>query len=242
MFFLPKSGVESITQNHSQIKYQNYKISTIFGLKDTTKPVKTYKDLVRIENLILRAIYGNNKRGFIVFAQNSTPSTNIILGLNHSYKGYKLTQIKQKSVILQKNGKDFELVLKDDTSSSYITRIKSVQTAKRPKNQSDAIRAVRKKDIMHYAKNFDQIWKNIAIDEIKKDGKIDGFKIMSVNQSSIFGKLGLQKGDIIKSVNNKVMTSYADAFKIYNNIQDYEGLKIQIIRNKQIKELEYEIF
>lgn len=76
----------------------------------------------------------------------------------------------------------------------------------------------------------------------KRNGKIDGFKVLSVKQNSIFAQLGLLKGDIIMAVNNQPLKSYADAFKVYDNIGDFDSLKLDIIRNKQKKELEYEVF
>lgn len=244
LFFLPKSGVEIASNDVNSMKYRSYKVSNSFGLVTNKKkkpPKAPPKEVLRIDSLILHALYGDDIHGFIVFAEKKAPLANIILALNHDYKGYKLTHIKPQSAILEKGGKAYELLFKELTSSIPLQNRVSVPIPKDLGN-TDVVRAVSKKDVMHYAKNFDSIWKNIAIKEIKKDGKIDGFKVISVNKSSIFARLGLLRGDIITSVNNQSLKSYADAFNIYNNIKDYDSLKISIIRNKQKKELEYEIF
>ena len=47
--------------------------------------------------------------------------------------------------------------------------------------------------------------------------------------------------DIIKSVNNSVLESYADAFKVYNNMENTKYLNMEILRNNEIVELNYEI-
>ncbi len=243
LMFLPKSGINISDANSQEITYRSYKVAKIFGLKKVVgnsidiKP----KEVLKIDSLILRGLYGNSEVGFIVFAEKSNPKINQILALNKTYKGYKLIQIRQKSAILRKGSKSYELEFKLNQSTNFITRVKQVVQEK-PNIQTDVVRAVSRKDVMHYAKNFDEIWKNIAIQEIEKDGKIQGFAVLSVNQKSIFAKLGLTQGDIIKAVNNQEIKSYADAFNIYNNIKNYETLKIEIIRNKQKKELEYEIF
>ncbi len=245
LYFLPKSGVEFATSNTQNIPYKSYRVASIFGLKAEQKNIKITppKEILQIDSLILRAVYGNEKQGFIVFSEKNGGGENIILPLNQEYKSYKLILIKPKSAILEKNGKNYELVFKESENSNYIQRVSTPKPVeKKAETYTDVVRAVSKKDVMHYAKNFDAIWKNIAIQEIKKNGIIEGFEVMSVKQSSIFGKLGLERGDIIKSVNNQEIKTYADAFKIYNNIKEYESLKIEIIRNKQKKELEYEIF
>ncbi len=246
LYFLPQNGIESMPVQTGLIKYRNYKVSNIFDLNtsevQTAKP-KPIKNTLKIDNLVLYAIYGDNKKGFIVFAEKSSSGENHILALNETYEGYKLIRIRQNSAILEKDGKNYELLFKESENKLPIQeRISAPVVKSKDLGNTDVLRAVRKKDVMHYAKNFDEIWKNIAITEVKKDGKINGFKVMSVKQSSIFGQLGLLQGDVIMSVNNQELKSYADAFKIYNNIDDYDSLKLVIIRNKQKKELEYEVF
>jgi len=75
----------------------------------------------------------------------------------------------------------------------------------------------------------------------QKDGKIDGFKINRIANKSIFKELGLRKGDIIKGVNNIILKSYADAFKLYKNINKIDNLNFTILRDNQIMEMEYDI-
>ncbi len=247
LYFLPKNGVELMPVQSNHVKYRTYKVSQLFDLNSSTPAVKDdvkpIKNTLKIDNLVLHAIYGDNTKGFIVFAQKSSSGENHILALNQSYEGYKLIRIRQDSAILEKDGKNYELIFKEEANKLPIQeRISAPVVKNKDLGNTEVLRAVRKKDVMHYAKNFDEIWKNIAITEVKENGKINGFKVMSVKQSSIFGQLGLLQGDVIMSVNNQELKSYADAFKIYNNISDYDSLKLVIIRNKQKKELEYEVF
>lgn len=245
LYKLPKSGVEISKNSANLINYRGYKIASTFGLakKRVQEKKAPPKETLRIDNLILMAIYGEEKRGFIVFAETKSPNNAQILSLNQEYKGYKLTYIKQISAILEKDGKAYELAFKEAPNTIPIQKRVSAPPPKvEHLGDTDVLRAVKRKDVMYYAKNFDAIWKNIAIEEIVKNGKIEGFRVVSVKKNSIFAQLGLLRGDIIKSVNNKPLKSYADAFGIYNNIKDYESLKIDIIRNNQKKELEYEIF
>jgi general secretion pathway protein C len=88
---------------------------------------------------------------------------------------------------------------------------------------------------------MDDIYKNIGITDLKEGNKVVGFKISFVKRGSPFAKLGLKRGDIIKSVNGEEINSYNAAFNAYGNIKDVENLTLVIIRGKKEMELEYEI-
>jgi len=94
--------------------------------------------------------------------------------------------------------------------------------------------------IDHYSKNINDIYKNIGIKESKVDGKTR-FKITFVKRGSPFAKLGVKRGDIIKSLNGQEINSEADAFQIIKNIDNIENITLGIVRGKKEMELEYEI-
>jgi len=92
----------------------------------------------------------------------------------------------------------------------------------------------------HYSKNLNDIYKNIGIKESKVNGKTK-FKITFVKRGSPFAKLGVQRGDIIKSLNGQEINSEADAFLIMKDIGSIENITLGILRGKKEMELEYEI-
>jgi general secretion pathway protein C len=88
--------------------------------------------------------------------------------------------------------------------------------------------------------NMNEIYKNIGIKEIKKGNKKE-FQIAFVRRGSPFAKLGIKRGDIIKSINGQEIDSYGSAFKAYRSIKDADMLNVVVIRNNKKLELEYEI-
>ena len=93
----------------------------------------------------------------------------------------------------------------------------------------------------HYAKNMDDIYKNIGIAEVKKGNNVVGFKVNFVRRNSPFAKLGIKRNDVIKSINGQALTSYAAAMDVYKNMKDVANLSVVILRGKEEMELEYEI-
>ena len=92
-----------------------------------------------------------------------------------------------------------------------------------------------------YTKDVEKIWKDIGISEYKVNGKLGGFKVNFVKRDSDFEKLGLKRGDILKSVNGQELNSYNAAFSFYKEIETVENLTLSIKRDNKDMELEYEI-
>ncbi len=95
--------------------------------------------------------------------------------------------------------------------------------------------------IDHYAKNMDDIYKNIGIVEVKKGNDLQGFRISFVRKGSPFSKLGVKRGDVIKAINGQKIDSYNAAFGVYKNISNINNLTLVIERDKEEMELEYEV-
>ena len=61
-------------------------------------------------------------------------------------------------------------------------------------------------------------------------GKPAGFLISKVRKDSFVGKIGAQKGDIIRSVNGEKVDSVQKAFKLYNSFKNNKSLDMIITR------------
>jgi general secretion pathway protein C len=236
-FYLPHFGVEQ-SRDFSINLYRRFHISKAFGilpskkidLKDENKP------LYKLTNVKLKALYSmGNGKGVIAIEEKDSL---IFLSVGEMFKGYKLIEVKPDGAIFEKNSKHFELKVEDDLlKGKYLISQENI-------DPEDVKFAVLKRDILRYKRHFSDIWKNIAIEEIidPKTKKLKGFRVERINKNSIFAKVGLQKGDIIIGANNQIFKSYSDVFKIYNNIDKYNSIKITVLRNNEKKELEYEIY
>jgi len=238
LFVLPQSGVEHV-ERYSLNLYRKYPVAKAFGIGLRKAPKNVAKQpLYRLTNLKLKGIYSEHGRGVIAIEEKGKIH---FLSTGESFKGYKLIKVEPEKAIFEKDGKHYELKLEDKALEGKYNVTLDEQMLYNP----DEVKfAVLKRDIDRYKKNFEEIWKNIAIQEQidPKTKRLTGFKVERVNKNSIFGKIGLQKGDIIIGANNKVFKSYSDVIRLYNNIDKYNSIKLTIIRNKEKKELEYEIY
>ena len=179
-----------------------------------------------------------------------------ILGRGDAVNGFVLEGGGSNYATFSKDSKMYRVDLikskKSTASSGSIVPSKPLRQSKKASSsapaevEGDVVDAgghkiVDKSLLTHYANNMDDIYKNIGITEVKEDGTIKGFKITFVRRGSPFSKLGLKRGDVIKSINGQEINSYNAAFETYKNIGNVENLTLVIKRGKEEMELEYEI-
>lgn len=243
--YLPKSMPIKVEEKQYNVEYKKYHVSKSFKEdkpKDVVKKQKTVqkKEYQLISNLKLKAIYAtSSNKGWILVSQNGV-SKSTILKVGEIFKGYKLKSIFPQYVIFVKNLKDYKLELKKQTKTTYTKKAASVKKEASVEQEDDGFRVDRGL-LNQYIKNPSNIFREISISEVKRAGKIDGFKVTNIPRKSIFNQLGLKKGDIIKTVNNIKLKSYNDAFSIYKNIKDIDSLNFIILRDNQEVEIDYEI-
>ncbi len=245
-FILPKTGIEKINKDKLNIEYKRFNIKQFFySEKIEIKPVKQKQEL--LTNVKLQAIYAvNEEKGWIIIADSSSETH--LLSVKDKFKGYTLSRIYSNYVIFIKKDKEYKVVLKASKKLEY-----SIIKKKKDNNILDAkddetivvlddVVSVKRAYLNSYINNFDKIWKEISIKEVKDtNGDINGFKVKRIDKKSAFVKLGLKRGDIIKAINNIELKSYNDAFNVYKKINKIENLQIKILRNNREMELEYEI-
>lgn len=233
-FYLPKSGVSFIANSFPALDYKKFAFySNIKKLEDND--VKIANQLQDLSKFELKAIYFiNSNKGWITI-EDKLNQTSYILSLGEQVDGYILFKLFKDYVIFQKNKKDYKLEIIEKEFTNY---------------QENKVNEFRVKDngavinrnyLNSYTTDINKIWKNISINEVKNADKIEGFKIEKIVKDSVFVKIGLKEGDIIKSINNIPLNSYAEAFRIYNDINNIKYLNIEILRNNEIMEMNYEI-
>lgn len=72
------------------------------------------------------------------------------------------------------------------------------------------------------------------------DGKPNGFKLLSVKRGSFFDKLGLRRGDILKSINGKVL-EISTGMETFNSLKDLGAFELELQRKNEDKTFKYEI-
>jgi len=244
-WYLPSDGVELNAKKSYQVKYQRVDFKNMIKRAKsessgsvTAEQTQQQTPAYSINSLVLKGLYGSKFNGFAIVAQKSSASNTTIVAVGESYGGYKLKEIELNDVIFTKAGKEYILKLQENSKTNFSNAVKRVK--KSLVNDEGEYR-VSKSDIHYYSKNPNQIWKDIAIAPVKKNGKITGFKVNRIKANSKMAMLGLEKGDIIIEANNIKLSSFKDAINLYKNINKIDTIALIVLRNNQEKEIIYEI-
>ena len=226
-----------------------------FTPNESSVPVKIPKQQKQviagsIKDITLKAIYSSAETTVVTIEYKRKTK---ILGRGDVVNGFVLSGGGNTYATFTKDSKTYQVnLLKRKSSSASTSHIRSTNPSRKtgssaPKKvEGDIVdagdhRIVDKSLLTHYANNMDDIYKNIGITEVKDGNTVKGFKITFVKRGSPFAKLGVKRGDIIKSINGQEINSYNAAFETYKNIGNVENLTLVIQRGKEEMELEYEI-
>ena len=72
-------------------------------------------------------------------------------------------------------------------------------------------------------------------------GKINGFRIVDIQENSLYTKLGVKNGDIIEGVNGEPLDSPAKAMELYNSLNNQSQVRLQVDRNGTTSTMTYNI-
>lgn len=71
--------------------------------------------------------------------------------------------------------------------------------------------------------------------------RLEGFRLVAIQPGSIYERLGLRPGDIIREVNGQRIDSIRDAFRIYQELQQQPAMTVNIERDGQPLSLVFEM-
>lgn len=95
-------------------------------------------------------------------------------------------------------------------------------------------------DIQQSLQNIGQLLTQARIKPHLKEGKPDGFVLSYIKPDSFFTQLGLQVGDIVRTINGKPIHTPEDAFSFYKSVESGEPLSMEIVRGGQPRMIQYE--
>jgi general secretion pathway protein C len=72
-------------------------------------------------------------------------------------------------------------------------------------------------------------------------GEIIGFRLFQFEPQSIFGKLGMKDGDIVKEINGVALNNVAKTIQLLNGLRQESSVAVQVIRDGQSVQLDLNV-
>ena len=243
--WLPAIGVQQSEDRGSKALYYRVKLGPNEAPAPTTdkKPLPVTES---IRDIKLLAIY--NASDVTVVTVEYKRKTEV-LARGESINGFVLEGAGIDYAVFSKNDKNYQvnlIVSKKGEGSITAAQRSPGSDSSDTKIEGEVVDAgdhkiIDKSLVDHFSKNIDDVYKDIGIKEIRNGKKVEGFSISFIRKGSPFAQLGIQRGDVIKTINGQKIDSHKAAFDIYRNILNIDNLTLVIQRGKEEMELEYEV-
>jgi len=101
--------------------------------------------------------------------------------------------------------------------------------------------AVDKSEVDSALDNMNQLFTQIRAVPHFEGGSATGFRLFAIRQGSIFDKIGLKNGDILRAINGNPINDPSRALAMLGELRNQRDLAVEIMRNKENQTLNYQI-
>ena len=215
------------------------------------KPSASDNDTPDVENLdetslkirLLGTATGNQDNA-AAFIEDTSKRTQGLYYIGDSIQQGIVKSILSGKVVLSVGNKDEILIMEEtDSSSREESSTPSRTTVVSTETSSPLERTItiRDSDIEESLDNISELLSQASIRVHTEDGETDGLAITGIKAGSIFRKMGLRNGDIIKGVSGSDITSPEDLISLYNDLKSESDVSMQIVRRGTERILNYTI-
>jgi general secretion pathway protein C len=89
--------------------------------------------------------------------------------------------------------------------------------------------------------NQGELMRSARVVPHEENGRVVGVKLYGIRKSSLFGKLGLQNGDMLRTINGFDMGSPDSALEAYAKLRSASNLSVALVRRGNAVTMEYNI-
>ncbi len=241
--------VSAIGEQVSSLEDENYKslsyYKTIFerNLFNTKAGTEKKSDKINIEALkqtelslkLLGTVTGDKNKAYAVIEEKKGKKQNLYR-MGDTVQTATVKMILREKVVLSVNGKDE--ILEMEKNQSDQEREKSSKTPRVARSQSVALK---RSQIDDSIKDVNNLMKQVRIRPHFENGKPSGFVLSNIKPNSIFKKMGLRSGDIIKGVDGNNIGTVDDIMKFYKKLKVSSNVNLQIKRRGRPETINYKI-
>lgn len=213
-------------------------ILLLFGVSEQSLADTRNNDIEMQEtqlNLILRGIMVNqqsNQRLALIAVPGNVEEVYVI---GDEVEGATIVRIEPGRIVLNHNGKDEALYISIPKITVGTNNSKPIGMNSSDRNGirkiNDTQRIVSQQSLRQQLNNLPSLLRQAKAVPHSENGENLGFKVVEIQTGSIFEDLGLQKDDVIQSVNGTSVRSAEDALNAYRRLRTSKSFQLSLLRN-----------
>ena len=221
-----------------QINYNVIASKPIFGkigivptaapklLQPTPKPKPN-----TVFNLIGTFLF-DSQEPYAIIEEEKKKTQDIFLIGDTIFEEAKLLSIKSDQVEIERDGK-IEVLLLDSAPDS------SDSASGTSGSQNDFV--VDEAELDRALENLPLLLTQARAVPFFKEGRAVGLRLFAIKSGSLFEKIGLRNGDVLKSVNGNSLGDLSQAMQLFQKLKDERSISVVLERNLQEQEFRYQI-
>lgn len=158
-----------------------------------------------------------------------------------------ILQVERQKVIfrnLNSNRLEYIEMKKESSKVAFgAGKALGVTSGKEVQKVGDNNFSIKRADLLKYTNDLSSILMQARAVPNREPGtgNINGFRILDMQPGSIYEQLGLQRMDVIKSVDGTPVDSPAKAMELYNTLKNSPKVTLQVERNGKSETMTYNI-
>lgn len=192
-------------------------------------------------NLVLNGVIASGAGGYALISVNGQSQEPFAVGQTITDSAV-LQAVYSDRVVISRNGALESLLLEGADNSQPPQDMDAPATNR---TASAATDIVRETGANHYMVARDQLAAQMRTPDFLKQATLipssgGGFLVRQIQPNSLYEKLGLRAGDVIKSVNGQPINTAEDAIKLYQQMSSIGSVQMEVIRGGKSEALYYQ--
>jgi len=187
-------------------------------------------------------ISGSEEEAFAVIEDTSSREQNLYRK-GDQVQNATIKMILREKVVLSVRGKDEILEMEKEDSDGgggprgFRTASSAGSRGSMPSQQITLQRSL----IENSIQDINKLMTQVKIMPHLENGEPAGLSVSNIQPNSIFRRMGFRNGDIIMGVDGQMIQSVDDALKLYQNLVNADGVKVQVKRRGRERTIDYNI-
>lgn len=252
----PSPAVQSRRTTASRVAYQPYSSYRAIVRRDLFKtrktPVAPSKDTgVNLDEIgqtslklkLWGTVTGDPETSYAVIENTQNRQQNLYR-VGDSVQNATLKMILRSKVVLTHNGRDEMLAMEkiQPSQSTPIRRAIRRSVAPQPGGIRTQRVSLRRSMITDAMQDVSKLMTEIKISpHLGQDGQPSGLAVSNIKPNSIFRRMGLRNGDVLKSIDGQDIRTVDDALRLYESMKSADSISLQIQRRGRDRNIEYNI-
>lgn len=210
-----------------------------FKMPEQVKRIMPAKKNLSLE---LKGTVTGDKNFTFCIINNKAAGKENLYTIGAKVAGFVVASINESSVTLKNADETLELYINDakekqEGLSAYAKKSLPINVIHPSKNHW----IVKKSELAKIRENAAKFLTEVKIKPVFSSGKMRGFKINSIKESSMLSDLGVKKGDTVKKINGKALNSPMKVFELYKKFRNHTSISLEVERNGKTQVLTYKV-